>query len=348
MQGIVFLGNRKLELREFPDPTPGPGEVVVEMKASGMCGSDLHPYRAVGSAAAALGLGGSGEPVIAGHEPCGVVAARGPGVLEADAPLGQRVMIHHYRGCGQCKHCRVGWSQLCPHGIIVYGVTGHGGHAQFMKIPASTLVPLPDALSFEEGAAISCGTGTAWGALVRLDVSGRDTLAIFGQGPVGLSATLLGRAMGARVVAVDTVPERRRLAQEFGAEAVIDPAAVDPVTALRDLTHGEGADATLDCTGVPEARVAAVRSARTWGRVCFVGEGNTTTFDISRDLLRKQLTILASWTFSTVGQADCARFIAERQIPLGQLLTHRFALEQADEAYRLFDTQTTGKGVFVF
>jgi threonine dehydrogenase-like Zn-dependent dehydrogenase len=348
MQGVVFLGGRKLELREFPDPTAGPGEVIVAMKASGMCGSDLHPYRAMESAAATLGLGGSGEPVIAGHEPCGIVASRGPAVLETDAPIGERVMIHHYRGCGQCKHCRVGWSQLCPHGIIVYGVTGHGGHAPFMKVPASTLVPLPEALSFEEGAAISCGTGTAWGALVRLDVSGRDTLAVFGQGPVGLSATMLGRAMGARIIAIDTVPERRQLAQEFGAEDVIDPAAVDPVAALRDLTHGEGADATLDCTGVPEARLAAVRSARTWGRVCFVGEGNTTTFDISRDLLRKQLTILASWTFSTVGQADCARFIADRKIPLGRLLTHRFTLEQADDAYRLFDTQTTGKGVFVF
>ena len=129
MRGVVFLGGRKLELREFPDPTPGPGEVVVAMKASGMCGSDLHPYRAVGNAAAALGLGGTGGPVVAGHEPCGVVAARGAGVSEADAPTGQRVMVHHYKGCGHCKHCKVGWAQLCRQGIVVYGMTGHGGHA---------------------------------------------------------------------------------------------------------------------------------------------------------------------------------------------------------------------------
>src|SRR5436309_15850487 len=91
-----------------------------------------------------------------------------------------------------------------------------------MKAPAFTCVPLPDALSFEEGAAVSCGTGTAYGALRRLDVSGRDTLAVFGQGPVGLSATLLGRAMGARVIAIDVAPERLALAREFGAEAVIN------------------------------------------------------------------------------------------------------------------------------
>ena len=147
MRGVVFLGGRKLELREYPDPTPGPGEVVVAMKASGMCGSDLHPYRAVGNAAAALGLGGGGGPVVAGHEPCGVVAARGAGVSEADAPTGQRVMVHHYKGCGRCKNCKVGWAQLCRQGIVVYGMTGHGGHAAYMTVPAYTLVPLPDSLS---------------------------------------------------------------------------------------------------------------------------------------------------------------------------------------------------------
>ena len=348
MRGVVFLGERKLELREFPDPTPGPGEVVIAIKASGMCGSDLHMYRAAGNGAAALGLGGSGGPVIAGHEPCGVVAAVGPGVLESQARVGQRVMDHHYRGCGSCKHCRVGWSQLCPHGIVVYGATGHGGHAPFMKAPASTLVPLPAELSFEEGAAVSCGTGTAYWALKRIDVSGRDTLAVFGQGPVGLSATMLGKAMGARVLAVDIAAERRQLAKEFGADAVIHPRAVDPVLALRELTRGEGVEAAMDCTGNPEARVAAVRSACTWGRVCFVGEGSTVTFDVSPDLLRRQITLHASWTFSTVGQWECARFVADRKIPLTRLLTHRFTLDQAADAYRLFDTQTTGKGVFVF
>jgi len=346
MRGIVFLGSRKLELREFPDPTPGPGEVVLAIKASGMCGSDFHAYRATGNAAASLGLGGGGEPVIAGHEPCGVVHAVGAGV--DPGLVGQRVMNHHYKGCGRCKHCRGGWSQLCRGGITVYGVTGHGGHATYMKAPAFTLVPLPDALSFEEGAAVSCGTGTAYGALRRLDVSGRDTLAVFGQGPVGLSATLLGRAMGARIIAVDVSPERLALARDLGAEHTIDPRQTDPVRAIHDLTDGDGAECTMDCTGYPEPRAQAVRSADTWGRVAFVGEGNNVTLDVSKDMLRRQITLHASWTFSNTGQEECARFIADRKVPLGKLLTHRWRLDQAEDAYRLFDTQTTGKGVFVF
>jgi D-arabinose 1-dehydrogenase-like Zn-dependent alcohol dehydrogenase len=165
VRGAVFLGDRKVELRSFPDPTPGPGEVVLEMKASGMCGSDLKFYRSPpGAAQAALGLGSLKEPFIAGHEPCGVVVARGPGVSEREAPIGQRVMDHHYAGCGTCSHCRVGWSQLCRAGITVYGVTAHGGHADYLKVPARTIVELPEELSFAEGAAVACGTPpcSAW------------------------------------------------------------------------------------------------------------------------------------------------------------------------------------------
>src|SRR5215469_11675848 len=129
MRGVTFLGGRQLQVTAFPDPSPGPHDVVVGIKASGMCGSDLKFYRAAGEETAALGLGKLEGPVIAGHEPCGVVAAVGG---------------------------------------TVYGVTAHGAHADYMKVPAHTLVPLPDQLSFATGAAVSCGTGTAYGALRRM------------------------------------------------------------------------------------------------------------------------------------------------------------------------------------
>jgi len=346
MKGVVFLGNRKLEFAEFADPSPGPGEVVVAIKASGMCGSDLHRYRAEGSQAA-MGLRAAAGPTIGGHEPCGVVAEIGAGVSPSLAQVGDRVMVHHYAGCGVCRHCRSGWTQMCQQGAIVYGNSGHGAHAPFMKVPAYTLVPLPEDLSFETGAAISCGTGTAFGALRRLNLSGRDTIAIVGQGPVGLSATQLAVAMGARVIALDINRERLELSQRMGAAHTINAGGDDPVEAIKDLTHGEGADCTLDVSGRAPGRRLAVKSARAWGTVCFVGEGGDVTLDVSPDLLRKQLTIVASWTFSTVGQADCARFVSDRKIPVDDLFTQRWRLEQAEEAYRLFDTQTTGKGVFL-
>jgi L-iditol 2-dehydrogenase len=159
---------------------------------------------------------------------------------------------------------------------------------------------------------------------------------------------MLGTAMGARVIAVDLSAERLEMAKAFGADAVIDSTQTDPVAAIHELTQGEGAEATMDCTGVSDGRVAAVRSAGTWGRVALVGEGGATAFDVSRDLLRRQLTIHASWTFSAMGQAECARFVVDRKVPLKRLLSHRFKLEEAEAAYKLFDTQTTGKGVFTF
>ena len=338
MRGFLLLGERQTEMRDFPDPEPGPHDVVLEMKASGICGSDLRPYR-----------GPRRDPAgafISGHEPCGVVAAMGEAVKGWQ--IGDRVMMHHYEGCGECKYCRVGYSQLCLVNHKTYGSSAHGGNADYLLAPGRTMVRLPDELSFEEGAAVACGTGTAYMALKRLDVSGRDTLAIFGQGPVGLSATMLGAAMGARVIAVDVAPARLDLALEHGASEAVNAATSDPVKKILGLTHGEGADATLDATGNPEARVNAVKSARTFGRACFVGEGNTTTFEVSPQIIHKQLTIYGSWTFSTVGMEECARFVVDRKVPLRELITHTFSLAEADDAFKLFDQGKTGKCVISF
>jgi threonine dehydrogenase-like Zn-dependent dehydrogenase len=153
--------------------------------------------------------------------------------------------------------------------------------------------------------------------------------------------------MGARVIAVDVAPERRKLAQQFGAHEVIDPGAGDVVAAIRSLTHGEGAHKTLDASSAPDARAAAVRAVRSWGTACFVGERGQVTLDVSPDLLRRQVMLVGSWTFSKQGQAECAEFVADRRVDVERLFTHRWKLEQAEEAYRLFDTQTTGKAVIL-
>jgi threonine dehydrogenase-like Zn-dependent dehydrogenase len=272
----------------------------------------------------------------------------GGNVDPGQAKVGQRVMVHHYKGCGVCGHCQDGWGQLCREGIVVYGATGHGAHAQYMKVPSSTLVPLPDALTYSEGAAISCGTGTAYAALGRLEISAGDTIAIYGQGPVGLSATQLATAMGARVVAIDISAQRLLRADQFGAEILIDPAQENAVNQIRELTDGAGADLSLDCSSASSARLAAVQCVRTWGRACFVGEGGEVTINVSNDMLRRQVTVIGSWTFSTSGQAECAQFIVDKGVDVDALFTDRYALSQAEEAYSLFDEQQTGKGVFEF
>jgi L-iditol 2-dehydrogenase len=353
---MVFRGNRKVELLNFEDPTPGPGEAVVEMKASGMCGSDLHFYRhSPADVIRSLGfkdLASRGidenAPIIGGHEPCGVIAAVGSGVDRNAFKVGDRVMVFHYEGCTHCDHCRTGWTQMCDHGAIVHGVIKHGGHANYMKVPVSSLVQMPEEISYIGGAAVSCGTGTAYGALVRLKLSARDTLAIFGLGPVGLSAAQLASAMGVEVIGVDISPDRVERSKSFGVAHAIDGTKVDPVDEIRKLTRGKGATCAMDCAGGEEAKQQAVRCTAPWGRIALVAVGGNLNVEAMKDVIGKQRTIIGSYTFSEVGMKECAYFIADHGVEVDKLFTDRWNLEQADQAYQEFDKQAAGKGVFVF
>lgn len=340
MRGVVFPGNSVVEVRDFGDPVPGLGEVVVKIRASGMCGSDLHFYRAPEPS------GENGLMVIQGHEPCGEITAVGPGVPELSPKIGDRVLIHHYWGCGVCRDCRTGWPQLCtgaPPRIPT--INEHGGHAEFMKVPALQTMPLRDELSFRAGAALSCGTGTAWGALVRLgEVAGKNLL-VSGQGPVGLSATMLASSLGARVIAVDISPERLKRASDFGADVVLNPNEVNLEQAVREVTHGRGAELILETSGASSAAQGALDLVATWGKICFVGLGAEVTFR-TFETLRRQLTLLTTWTISTVELAKCADFVADRRLPIDDLFTDAWSLDEASAAYRWFDKQSSGKGVF--
>lgn len=346
MKGVVFLGGGDLEVRDFDTPAPGQGEVLVEMKASGICGSDLPWLKKTKEETADLP---HMNPM--GHEPCGVITALGPSAKGVE--VGQRVMVYHYAGCGRCKFCRMGYEQHCIHGFDYYGTSRHrgfgGGHADYMVAPARICIKLPDQMSYEAGAAIACGTGTAYSAVKKMAVSGLDTIAVFGQGPVGLSTTMIGAAMGARVIAIDIVPYRLELAKKLGASEIIDAKDNDVVEVVKSLTKGEGAEATFDCTSHSSVRVQAVESTKLFGRVCFVGIGGSVTFDdLTRQVINKHLTIYGVWTFTTWMLEEVANWIVDRNLPIDTLITHRFPLKQAEEAYRIFMEGQTGKVVFVW
>ena len=337
MRGVRFTGESRSEVADFPDLKPGPNEVLIRLRASGLCGSDLNRYRAPAE--------DHDVSIRPGHEPCGEVVELGPGVTQAS--VGDRVMQHHYDGCLRCEYCRSGWQQLCPvtEKRGYYGGTRHGGHGDYMTAHESTCVTMPDEVSFEEGAYLACGASTAYHALKKLDVSGRDVLAVFGQGPVGLAATMLGTVMGARVIAIDVIPERLRLAEQAGAWKTVDNSDGTAVEQIRALTHGEGADATLEAAGLPATRVAAVEAARIFGRACLVGEGGEVTYQPTPHIIHRHLTLIGSWTFSTFGLAEAARFVADRNIPLRQLITRSAPIESAPAAYEAFASGEPGKFV---
>ncbi|MFQ6041096.1 MAG: zinc-binding dehydrogenase [Candidatus Poribacteria bacterium] len=339
MKGVVFLGGRECCVKDFPEPTPGMGEVLVRMKATGICGSDLHVYRADKEAIKRRG----GR--IPGHEPSGIVEQVGEGVN--NVKVGDRVSVNHYRGCGHCKYCATGNLMWCGQ-ARGYGGPIDGSHADFVIADERNCVLLPDEVSFIDGAFIACPGGTAYSAMRKLDVSSHDTVAIFGLGPVGLSGVIVAKAMGGKVIGVDIVDERVNLAQRLGADAVVNAQKEDAIATIRSVSDGEGADLAFEASGSGEGRSNAVACLKRGGKVVFCGAGSNEKVINPGELIGKQLTLMGSFVLSLGLAWDLAHFTARRKLPFENAVTHRFSIEDAPEAYRLADEGRTGKVVFVW
>ena len=342
MRGVVFPGNRKVEVREFPIPVPGPDEVLVQMKASAICRSDMSLYYGnpvVGGEAARSGA------IIPGHEPAGVVAAVGENV--SSVQVGDRVAVYLAVGCGKCAHCKSGYLMFCPDWKCI-GFDLHGGDADYILVPERNCMKLPDSLSFVAAAVSTDAIGTLYHAQKRLGISGKDTVAIFGLGPMGGAGVLVAKALGATVIAIDVIEERLQKAKEWGADYVINGKSEDAVKKIREITQFKGADAAIDCSGNTIAENQALDCVRPHGRVAFIGENREATIKPSDQLIRKQLTLIGSWYFPIHEYEEITEFIIRKNVRAEQLVTHTFSIEQAEQAFRMFDERKTEKAVFVW
>jgi threonine dehydrogenase-like Zn-dependent dehydrogenase len=339
MRGVEFQGNSIANIIDYPDIPPGPEQVLIKLRSSGLCGSDFMRYRADEP------NGDNGELRRPGHEPCGEIVELGSNVK--NLKVGDRVIQHHYEGCRKCNYCLTGWQQLCEvtEKKEYYGGSMHGGHGDYMVAHESTCVSLPDDLSYETGAYLACGASTAFQALKKLEVSGLETLAVFGQGPVGLAATMFAKEIGARIIAVDISEDRLKMAKDAGAWQTVNPKSGKVSEQIKDLTDGFGADSTLEAAGLAETRISAVESTRIFGKTCLVGEGGTVTYEPTPHIIHRHLTMLGSWTFSTFGLEEAAKFTAERNIPLDSVITSRSSIEDAPKAYTEFSKGAPGKFV---
>ncbi len=343
MRAVLFPGDRQVRIVDMPTPKPGPGEVLVRTRASAICRSDMDLY--IGKSAVVGGEKARVGAIVPGHEPAGVVAAIGPGVTKVG--VGDRVAGYLALGCGSCEYCSAGYLMLCPDWQCI-GFDVDGGDAEYLLLPERNCLPLPDEISFVAGAVMTDMIGSQYSTQKAMGIRGGMSLAVFGLGPMGGAAVLVGKALGAQVIAVDVLPERLNLARELGADEVVNSAETDPVAVIRELTGGRGADAAVDCSGAPAAQNAALDSTAKRGVVAFVGESASTTVNPSDQWIRKLLRVIGGWYFNLAEWREICDLVISAKIPVEHLVTHTFDIEDAETAFAMFDQRKTEKAVFVW
>ena len=226
-----------------------------------------------------------------------------------------------------------------------YGWQRHGGMAPFILAEEKDLVLLPDELTYSDGAQVACGFGTVYEGLERVGVSGDDAVLVTGLGPVGLATAMLAKAMGAsRLVGIDVLHERLELARSLSLFDDVLPAGPDNVAAVRSQTGGHGVERAFDCSAHAEARLTCIQATRKWGRVVFMGEGGTVGFRPSEDIIHDQKSVHGSWVTTIWRMEELVERLVRWNLHPETLITHRFPLERAAEAYALMASGALRKG----
>jgi threonine dehydrogenase-like Zn-dependent dehydrogenase len=340
MQAAFLPGDSTVELKSVPVPEPAHGEVLIRVKASTICGSDIrciyHEH---------LGKGPEGyQGVIAGHEPSGQIVKAGAGCRRFQA--GDRVIVYHISGCGVCNDCRRGYMISCTSEKYrrAYGWQRDGGMAEFMIAEEKDLIALPDSLTYADGAQVACGFGTVYEGLEKIGINGNHAVLITGLGPVGLAAAALCRKLGAqKIIGIDVVEERLSLARSLGLCDETLVSGEDNVAQIKRLTGGYGVERAVECSANAAARNTAIRATRKWGRMVMLGEGGGMQLNPSPDMIHDQKTLFGSWVTSTWLMEELVERLVRWNLHPAEIITHRFPLGRAAEAYALMASGKCGK-----
>src|SRR2546423_704048 len=342
MRALVFHRTGDIGLEEVAVPTAGPGEAVIKITLTTICGTDLHIMRGDGPVAAGR---------ILGHEPVGVIHELGPGV--EGYHVGQRVLVGAITPCGTCFYCLKGlWAQCAgydghwvPGGGWRLGNSVHGCQADYLRVPyaQANLAPIPDALSDDQVVLLADIASTGFAASEKAQVGIGDTVAVFAQGPIGLCATTGARLKGAAlVIVVDAVPTRLEMARKMGADVVLNYKEQDVVAEIRRLTEGRGVDVAIEALGTPQTFGNGLKGIRPGGTLPRLGI-------YSHDLTIAPADYIGGLGDQCIVNTLCPggkgrmqtllRLVQNARIDLRPLLTHRFALDEITAAYDLFARQ---------
>jgi threonine dehydrogenase-like Zn-dependent dehydrogenase len=336
---LRLAGPRQLEYTHLARPTPGPGEVLVQVAAVSICGSDLSGY-----------LGSHPRirpPTILGHELSGRIAELGPGVEGTDVlAVGDRVCVDPTFGCGWCRHCQRGRKNVCrEYWVLGESEARPGAFAGSVAVPAGNVHRLPDGVSDELGAIVQPLAVASHAVRHRAGVVADEVVLVLGAGAIGLGIMLAARGLGARTVVTDVRADRLRRATALGADAVVD-AAGDPAEVERtvlDATDGYGADASFEAIGGTDPRPLArlVTLTARGGRIVVVGMKLSQGALPIADLKWGEKAILGSQAHPDSFPAVLAQ-LADGSLPAGPLVTHRFPWDQAPAAFDLLERGADG------
>jgi L-iditol 2-dehydrogenase len=323
-------GDGFMELRDLPEPTPGPGQVLVEVQCTGICGSDLHIFH--NDIAIPIR-----PPVVTGHEFAGIIRGLGPGVegwAEGDRVVSETAFSY----CGVCRHCREGFYNVCNERRTL-GYWHNGAFARYTVLPAGRLHRLPDAISFLEGAftePLACITHAVY-ELTHI-VPG-DLVLVSGPGSVGLATLQVAKAQGARVLVsgsrVDT--ERLQMARELGADWTLDVSQESLADKVAELTRGVGADVVLECSGAPQAVEAGLLAVRKRGQFTQIGLfGKPFSLDFER-ICFKEIKVTGSLGSRWASWEMALQLLADHKVDARKLISHVMPLTEWRHAFDMFE-----------
>jgi threonine dehydrogenase-like Zn-dependent dehydrogenase len=340
MKAVILAGVGDVRVEDVAEPTiQGPGDAIVEVRATAICGADLFPFHGM--------TPGFEDGTVLGHEFAGVVVALGPDVRELK--VGQRVVNTSMISDGTCASCKAGRVTQCA-GRSLFGYSGvyprlDGGQAELVRVPNADrcLHVLPDNVSDEAAVFLADILPTGYGAVQRGGVGPDSTVVVVGCGPVGLMAIMCAVGEAKRVLAVDGIPERRRIATLLGAQAV-EPA--DAARVVADLTGGLGADVVIEAAGSPGALDASLQLARGRGTISVVGAHFEPDYPLNNALMfEHELTLRFTIGDPSLDGVGLLGRIADRTLDPTPVITHRMPLADAAEGYRLFDAREATKVV---
>lgn len=340
MKAAVFVEPGKIVLDEKPIPTVGPGEALIKITTTTICGTDVHILK--GEYPVAPGR-------IVGHEPVGIIAELGPGVTGYS--IGQRVIAGAITPCGQCHSCLDGHHSQCGGKAIggwKFGNTIDGCQADYVLVPhaMANLAPVPDGLTDEQVLMCPDIMSTGFGGAENGHIKIGDTVAVFAQGPIGLCATAGAKLKGAsQIIVVDRVDARLKVSKRLGADIVIDYTKVDPVEEIMRVTNGRGADVSIEALGTQQTFESCLRSLKPGGTLSSLGVYSG-KLSLPLDALAAGLGDHKIVTTLCPGGKERMRrllnVVASARVDLEPLVTHRFKLEQIEQAYELFANQRDG------